>query len=124
MGTRFIATPESGVVEGHRAMIPRAGIESIVTSAAMNGVPANWIAESLREVGLPEAQWTGGRTEMPAGVRPWRDTYSAGQSVGLIDAVEPVAELAKRLAGEFAALVPGEEWRRRLAEVEAGWGVG
>jgi nitronate monooxygenase len=123
MGTRFIATPESGVVDGHRAMIPRAGIESIVTSSAMNGVPANWIAESLTEVGLTAEQLAGGRIEMPEGVRAWRDTYSAGQSVGLIDRVEPVADLAARLAGEFARLVPGDGWRRRLAEVEAGWDV-
>ncbi|MEY2925648.1 MAG: hypothetical protein RL367_125, partial [Pseudomonadota bacterium] len=40
MGTRFIATPESGVVAGHRAMIPREGIDDIIASAAMNGVPA------------------------------------------------------------------------------------
>lgn len=121
MGTRFIATPESGVVDGHREMIPRAGIESIVTSSAMNGVPANWIAESLREVGLSPEQLAGGRIEMPEGVRAWRDTYSAGQSVGLIDRVEPVADLAARLAAEFAALVPGEGWRERLAEIEAEW---
>src|SRR3546814_14455932 len=30
MGTRFIATPESGVVEGHRAMIPTVSADDIV----------------------------------------------------------------------------------------------
>ncbi|HVR91982.1 MAG TPA: nitronate monooxygenase [Novosphingobium sp.] len=121
MGTRFIATPESGAVDGHRQMIPRAGIDRIVTSSAMNGVPANWIRDSLEEVGLDAAQLAGGRIEMPDGVRPWRDTFSAGQSVGLIDAVEPVAALVARLGQEFAALVPQSRWRERLAAIEASW---
>ena len=121
MGTRFIATPESGVVEGHRGMIPRVGIDRIVISAAMNGVPANWIRDSLEDAGLDVATLPSVRTEMPEGVRPWRDLYSAGHSVGLIDRVEPVAELVARLAGDFAALVPGYAWRRRLAQIEANW---
>ena len=121
MGTRFIATPESGVVDGHRTMIAGAGIDRIVTSSAMNGVPANWIRDSLEAVGLDAAQLAGGRIEMPEGVRAWRDTFSAGQSVGLIDAVEPVADLVARLTSEFAALAPQSRWRERLATIDASW---
>lgn len=121
MGTRFIATPESGVVEGHRGMIPRVGIDRIVISAAMNGVPANWIRDSLEDAGLDVATLPDRRTAMPEGVRPWRDLYSAGQSVGLIDRVEPVAELVARLAAEFAEIAPDSRWRERLTQVEADW---
>lgn len=121
MGTRFIATPESGVVQGHRDMIAAAGIDRIVTSSAMNGVPANWIRDSLEVVGLDPAAISGGRIEMPEGVRAWRDTFSAGQSVGLIDEVEPVADLVARLTVEFAALATNSAWRERLAAIEAQW---
>lgn len=118
MGTRFIATPESGVVEGHRAMIPGAGADDIVVSAAMNGVPANWMRQSLEQVGLDHKDLPSIRTAMPGGVRPWRDIWSAGQSVALIDRVEPVAELVARLAAEFSMLVPGQQWRERLAQID------
>lgn len=121
MGTRFIATPESGVVEGHRVMIPTVGIDRIVISAAMNGVPANWIRDSLEAAGLDVATLPAKRTAMPEGVRPWRDLYSAGQSVGLIDRVEPVADLVARLAADYAARDPQHGWRARLAAIEAGW---
>ncbi|WP_374284143.1 NAD(P)H-dependent flavin oxidoreductase [Novosphingobium sp.] len=121
MGTRFIATPESGVVDGHRAMIAQAGIDRIVTSSAMNGVPANWIRDSLEAVGLDPAQIAGGKMPMPEGVRAWRDTFSAGQSVGLIEQVEPVAELVAQLTREFAALAPHSTWRDRLAAIETQW---
>lgn len=123
MGTRFIATPESGVVEGHRAMIAQAGIDRIVTSSAMNGVPANWIRDSLEQVGLDPAQIAGGKVPMPEGVRAWRDTFSAGQSVGLIERIEPVAELVVRLTQEFAALAPHSAWRDRLAAIETQWSM-
>lgn len=122
MGTRFIATPESGVVEGHRDHIARAGIDRIVVSSAINGVPANWIRESLAEAGLDELAIAGGKADLPEGVVGWRDTFSAGQSVGLIDRIEPVADLVAQLAQDFAARVPGDGWRQRLARIEAAWG--
>src|SRR3546814_9325989 len=55
MGTRFIATPESGVVEGHRAMIPTVSADDIVASAAMTGVPAHWMRQST-EIGRAQGR--------------------------------------------------------------------
>ncbi len=121
MGTRFIATPESGVVEGHRSMIPAVSADDIVASAAMNGVPAHWMRQSIEAVGLDAKALPNVRSPMPEGVMPWRDIWSAGQSAGLIDAVEPVAELVVRLKGEFEALPAGPDWRKRLADVAAVW---
>jgi nitronate monooxygenase len=118
MGTRFIATPESGVVEGHRAMIPIEGMDDIIASAAMNGVPAHWMRSSIASVGLDPASLPNTRTDMPEGVLPWRDIWSAGQSVGLIDAIEPVAALVDRLATEFETLEAVPNWRARLSRLQ------
>jgi nitronate monooxygenase len=117
MGTRFIATPESGVVAGPRAMIPATGIDEIVLASAMNGVPANWMRPSIEAVGLDYQALPKERTAMPEGVMPWRDIWSAGQSVALIDAVEPVADLVARLAVEFEQAGIGIDWRARLARL-------
>ena len=119
MGTRFIATPESGVVEGHRMMIPTEGMDNIIASAAINGVPAHWMRSSVEAVGLDPKTLPNARSEMPEGVMPWRDIWSAGQSVGLIDAVEPVAVLVERLALEFEALPVVPDWRGRLDNLAA-----
>lgn len=121
MGTRFIATPESGVVDGHRAMIPAVGADDIIVSAAMNGVPAHWMRQSVEAAGLDPATLPAVRTPMPDGIMPWRDIWSAGQSAGLIDAVEPVADLVARLAREFEALPARADWRARIAAIAAGW---
>jgi nitronate monooxygenase len=119
MGTRFIATPESGVVEGHRAMISVEGMDDIIASAAMNGVPAHWMRSSVEAVGLDPKSLPNERSEMPDGVMPWRDIWSAGQSVGLIDRVEPVADLVERFASEFDALPAVPDWRGRLSSLVA-----
>lgn len=121
MGTRFIATPESGVIEGHRAMIPTVGADDIVGSAAMNGVPAHWMRQSIEAVGLDPKALPNVRSPMPEGVMPWRDIWSAGQSAGLIDAVEPAADLVARLKRDFEALPVVPDWRARLHEIDASW---
>ncbi len=118
MGTRFIATPESGVVEGHRAMIPQEGMDNIIASSAMNGVPAHWMKSSIERVGLDPKALPDVRTPMPDGVMAWRDIWSAGQSVGLIDAVEPVAGLVDRFAREFEQLKAAPDWQARLARLD------
>lgn len=122
MGTRFIATPESGVVQGHRDMIVAAGMERIVPSAAMNGVVANWIADSIEAAGLNPRDLTGDRIAMPDGVRAWRDIFSAGQSVGLIDGELAVADLVAQLMQDFAAAGGWPDWRKRLSEIDKAWG--
>lgn len=121
MGTRFIATPESGVVAGHRAMIPTTGADDIVVSAAMNGVPAHWMRQSIEQVGLDHRSLPHTRTSMPDGVRPWRDIWSAGQSVELIDTVEPVAALVARLSEGLSAAGASTLWRENLLRRTAAW---
>jgi nitronate monooxygenase len=115
MGTRFIATPESGVVQAHREMIASAGIDRIMVSAAMNGVPANWIRDSIEQAGIDPDSLPAHRVPMPEGVKPWRDLFSAGQSVGLIDRIEPVVALVGKLVSELDQLEAVPDWRARLA---------
>jgi len=121
MGTRFIATPESGVRQSHRDMIVAAGMDRIVPSAAMNGVVANWIADSLEAVGLHPAELPDHRIPMPDGVQAWRDIFSAGQSVGLIRQELPVTELVAELAADWTQQGGYSGWRQRLASIEAAW---
>jgi nitronate monooxygenase len=68
---------------------------------------------SLEDVGLNPATLPQARTAMPDGVKPWRDIWSAGHSVALIDEVAPVSAIIDRLAAEFGAAYGGD-WRKRL----------
>lgn len=107
MGTRFLASEESlGEVE-RKNMTVEASMEDTITSAAITGVPANWLRQSLRAAGLSEEQ-----LRSPAKVnfstaeaaKPWKNIWGAGQGVGSVRAVEPVASIAEKLLGNYQAL--------------------
>jgi nitronate monooxygenase len=126
MGTRFIATAESGAAAGHKQMIAEVGMEDIMVSDAINGIPAHWIRPSIAAVGLdpdnlPPKRGRLRGAEMPEGVRPWRDVWSAGHSAGLIDDVVPVRDLVDRLVAEFEAAGSSAHWRERLKVRVAAW---
>jgi nitronate monooxygenase len=126
MGTRFIATDESGAVEGHKRMITETQMEDIMVSDAMNGIPAHWIRQSIARVGLdpddmPVKRGPMRGAEMPEGVRPWRDVWSAGHSAGLIDDVVPARQLVDRLIAEFEAASAPRDWQARLNDRIANW---
>lgn len=112
MGTRFIATPEANVPEGHRAMIAAAGASDVTATAAMSGTPAVFLNESIRNAGLdPKAlHLRHPRIEADPDGNPlkvWSEIWSAGQGVAGIDEVVPARELVTRLAHDYRAALAG-----------------
>lgn len=107
LGTRLIASAESIADPAYKRMVVEANIEDVVTSAALTGIPANWLRQSLAAAGLDPAALTGkaeiklGRPEDSA--RRWRDVWSAGHGVGAVRRVEPIAEIVDDLARDYAA---------------------
>ncbi|WP_309606673.1 nitronate monooxygenase [Phenylobacterium sp.] len=112
LGTRLIACAESLAVPGYKQMLIEATAEDIVTSAALTGIPANWLRSSLIAAGHdPE----GLKTKAPIALgRPedaamrWRDVWSAGQGAGEIRAIEPLADIIDDLARDYAAAGQGD----------------
>jgi nitronate monooxygenase len=107
LGTRFIATKESGAPDPYKAMLVEGGVEDVIYTRGVNGMPASWLKASLRAIGLdpdnlfiPEGRST---EHLPAGKTPWRDIWSGGQGIGLIDDLPSVAELVERLQREYVA---------------------
>jgi nitronate monooxygenase len=118
LGTRFIATTEANADERYKAMIVAGRADDIVFSNAINGVGASWLTESLRAAGLdptdlPRSPGRGDYSHLPAGIRPWRDLWSAGHGIAAIDAVAPVSKVVDQLVSEYrkasekAAFAPG-----------------
>lgn len=106
LGTRFIATKESGAPEVYKAMLVEGGVEDVIYTRGVNGLPASWLKASLRSIGLdpddlfiPNGR---GTDHLPEGKTPWRDIWSGGQGTGLIEDVPTVSELVMRLRREYA----------------------
>lgn len=118
MGTRFIATQESGVPDAYRDMLVASGTDEVLYTDAIAGIPANFMRRSIVDNGLepdnlprPKGKF---RPDLPPGVRAWRTLWSAGHSVGAIEDAPGVEAVVERLTAEFDACAPGSPWRGRL----------
>jgi nitronate monooxygenase len=110
IGTRFLATPEASVPERYKEEILRSDAADIVYTDLFSGVHGNYLKHSVVAAGfdplnLPKSdpKKMNFGTEGGAEKKAWRDIWSAGQGVGQIDAVAPVAQVVDRLAGEYVA---------------------
>lgn len=109
MGTRFIATQEAGVDPDYTRMLVESHSEDLSFTPKIAGVPANWLIPSMERVGLDPKNLpipTGhgmGHGHLPEDVKPWKNLWSAGQGIDLIDDAPSVAELVLRLRREYVA---------------------
>lgn len=109
LGTRFINTEESHADPGYRQMIIDSGTAEIVYTAAVSGVPANFLRPSLEAMGITQDMWHkkakidfGKELDAAeAEAKAWKTLWSAGQGVATIRDVLPAAELIDRLHQEF-----------------------
>ena len=114
MGTRFIATEESGVVPGHKQMLMQASLSDVLWTDAICGINANFLrpsiaANQLDPDHLPPLSPTG-RPTLPAHVKPWSMVWSGGHSAALIDSVPTVADLVDELEQDY--LAARKSWTR------------
>jgi len=108
MGTRFIPTIEAQAAPAYKQAVLDSKAADIITTSCFTGLPANFMRSSILGQGLdPDNLPTKDKefTHEAAGkpVKAWKDVWSAGQGVGSIDRVEPVADIVARLKSEYAA---------------------
>jgi nitronate monooxygenase len=115
MGTRFLVASEAHVPAPQQSMLLEATMADIVYTAVFSGIPANYLGPSIAANGVDVAALvrlgslpgTEGPKDIfkPGEDRPkaWKEVWSAGQGVGALREVLPVAEIVARLQTEFAA---------------------
>lgn len=108
MGTAFLAAAESLAPEAYKDMVAAATVEDLLVSPAITGTNASWLIPSLKANGLdptamPDAPDRAYDTGQSFKGKRWAQVWSAGQGVGAVKGVEPVAAIVDRLVGEFGA---------------------
>ena len=107
MGTRFIAARESLAVPDYKQMVVDATFADLVMSDSFTGAKAYYLRQSIERAGYDPKALTPGQGMNLVGaqqkVKAWKDIWSAGQGVGLVHAIEPVAAIVARLRDEYAA---------------------
>jgi nitronate monooxygenase len=108
VGTRFIATVEANADPRYKQMLVDSTAADILYSPYFTGVHGNYLRSSIVNAGLdPDnlpsdrgkdtMSFSSGR-ERP---KAWRDIWGAGQGVGTITEIEPVADVIARMRREF-----------------------
>lgn len=116
MGSVFIAAEEANAAADYKQGIVEGHADDIVYTNLFTGVHGNYLRASIENAGLdpdhlPESDpskmdfGSGGNSDKKA----WRDIWGAGQGIGLVDKVSPVADMVARLETEYQAA------RRRIA---------
>ncbi len=129
IGTRFIASQEAKVDAAYKNAILKAEPEDIVLTKKISGTPAAvirtpYIDKVGLELGMMEEfllknSWTKKYTKLArtlwgahqlqksAKSTTWKEVWSAGQGVGLIDEILPAAAILEKLMAEYrAAKIP------------------
>ncbi|KQY83798.1 MULTISPECIES: nitronate monooxygenase family protein [unclassified Brevundimonas] len=102
MGTRFIATTESGAQGEYKEMIVDAGASDITYTPAVSGIPANFLTPSLVANGIDPKSLPEHKLDMGEEAKAWKTVWSAGQGAGAVHDILPTAQLVARLADEFS----------------------
>lgn len=109
IGSPFLASEEANTAQGFKDMIVASTSADIMITNCFTGVPATFLRPSIEANGLdpkalvrdPDAGINikdGG-----ANAKAWRDIWSAGQGIGIIDRSEKAKDYIARLAVEYAA---------------------
>ncbi|MEM6293209.1 MAG: nitronate monooxygenase [Myxococcota bacterium] len=93
MGTRFIASAECGAPEKYKDLVVSSTHDDIVYTDAVSGIHANFIKQTLPE----EAEGKRGHEA----AKRWKDIWSAGQGVSLIDQVQPIEQIVDDIVREY-----------------------
>lgn len=131
VGTRFIASKEAQIDASYKKAIVDSTPEDIVLTTRISGTPAAvirtayieklgtdlpWILQQLKgnpyskKYVTPLIHLLGMRTLQQAAEKPtWKQVWSAGQSVGMIDEILSVREIVAKFVSEY------EEARSKIA---------
>ena len=110
IGTRFIATAEANAPDSYKHMIVDSSAKDIVYTSLFTGVHGSYLRGSIEKAGMdPDNLPEGDKSSMDFGsggaaeAKAWRDIWGAGQGVGTIHDVPPVAALVDQLAEDYDA---------------------
>jgi nitronate monooxygenase len=108
IGSAWIATQEANAVPEYKQAITECGASDIVNSNLFTGVHGNYLRTSIVAAGMdPDNLAEGDASTMNFGsggttaAKAWKDIWGAGQGIGAIREVVPVASRVAELAEQY-----------------------
>ena len=109
VGTRFIATREAHASAGYKQALLDANAADITYTDVFTGIKGNYLNASIVAAGLDPAALLvssvglEGKTSKleNSDAKAWKDIWGAGQGVGSIDSILPLADVVKQMGAEY-----------------------
>ena len=106
MGTRFVPTTESMAKPEYKQMLVDCSVDDIVVSSGITGTAASWLKPSLLVAGLdpdnlPATPPRNYDSNNSLKTRKWVDTWTGGQGLGAIKAVQSISEVVDGLEAQY-----------------------
>lgn len=113
MGTRFAATHESRASDAYKQLLLSQSMADILVTDRISGLTATFMRGSIIKAGLDPDDLPPRlgvlKPDLPESIKAWRDVWSAGHGVGLIDDVPSTTDLVDRLEREYRAALDRRE---------------
>jgi nitronate monooxygenase len=107
MGTRFAATQESLASSEYKALLVSETMSDVITTDRISGMTATFLRGSILRAGLDPDSLPPRvgvfKPAIPLHIKAWRDIWSGGHGVGLIEDIPSLAELVERLEAQYRA---------------------
>lgn len=108
IGTRFIATTESDAKPEYQQMIVDSTADDIVLTAAVSGLPANWLKKSVELRGYADLnQPASDSFSFSEKLKAWKDVWGAGHGVGSTRSTATVEDIVFQLEREYLEAAGG-----------------
>ena len=105
VGTRFVASEESGASEAYKEMLLRSEVRDLVYTDRLSGIGCNFLKPSLDRWGIDPAKLPPKKPDLSSLVdteaRLWRDIWTAGHGVGGITSIRKVADIVEDMAAGY-----------------------
>lgn len=93
IGTRFIASTESGAQDDYKEMVVKSTHEEVVYTDKVSGTHANFLKDSIPDATKPSAG--------PDAGKRWKDIWSAGQGVTQVTEIKPIGAIVEDIVREY-----------------------
>ncbi len=105
IGSPFIATDEAHAVPAYKQMVVDSTSDDVVYTNLFTGIHGNYLKGSILQSGLdPDRLAQSDPSAMDfanLSAKAWKDIWGAGQGVGAVDCIEPVAARVARWGREY-----------------------
>jgi len=107
VGTRFLASEESGASDDYKAMLINSDASDLVYTDRLSGIGCNFLRPSLQRWDIDPEKLPPKKPDLSSLVdseaKLWRDIWTAGHGIGGINSIKNVTEIVEDMAASYRA---------------------